>query len=61
MNETFFLVIDNSIVDRCYCQSLLEAQEIFNQRGWVDGDVLSEADWMSELQLKSFESISTES
>lgn len=62
--ETFVLVEtfnDNFIIlDRCLASSIQKAQSMFDGEGWMIGEVMSEADFMHELQLNAFESQSNE-
>ena len=55
--ETWLLIddLDSSIVDRCLASSKKAAQSIFDNRGWMIGDVLSEADYLNELQQNKAE------
>ena len=58
--EKFLLIEDESILDSCFTSSLRKAENIFNSRGWVVGEVISEADFLIEkredvsLELLSF-------
>lgn len=58
--EKFLLIEDESILDSCFSSSLKKADDIFNSRGWVVGEVISEADFLIErkeevsLELLSF-------
>lgn len=58
--EKFLLIEDESILDSCFSSSLKKADDIFNSRGWVIGEVISEADFLIEkkeevsLELPSF-------
>lgn len=54
--ETFFLMDESFIIDRCLSKSITSAQIEFSMRGWVIGDVISEADYMAEKQLQAIES-----
>lgn len=55
MKEIFFLMDGSSIIDRCSAFSITFAQIEFSMRGWVIGDVLSEADFMYEQQQNTME------
>ena len=59
MKEVFVLVVNFNgrlkVLDRCFASSIKQAQSIFDGE-WVIGDVMSEADFMSELELNSYES-----
>jgi hypothetical protein len=63
--ETWLLVEDfngkSCILDKCFTSSREKAQSAFGGDGWVIGEVISEADFLAELQLNSFESQSFES
>jgi hypothetical protein len=48
------------ILDRCFTSSKEKAQSAFDGEGWILGYVVSEADFLLELQLNSFESQSSE-
>ena len=55
--ETWLLIddLDNAIIDRCIASSRKSAQSIFDKRGYMIGDVLSEADYLNELQQNNME------
>lgn len=57
--EKFLLVDDCSgttgILDSCLASSTKQAQKIFDNRGWVIGEVLSEADYIAERQQSQME------
>lgn len=59
MKEVFVLVENFNgrlvILDRCLASSIKQAQSIFDGE-WVIGEAMSEADFMSELELNSYES-----
>lgn len=55
-----FLLIDDcgettGILDSCLASSTKSAQTIFDIRGWVIGEVLSEADYIHERQQSQME------
>lgn len=60
--ETWLLVDDfngtTAILDRCLASSREKAQSTFDGDGWVIGEVISEADYIVELQLNTFENSS---
>ena len=59
--ENFWLIDDDdTILDRCLTSSVKEAQQIFDNKGWVIGQVLSEADWMNDQLLNNLENQSSE-
>ena len=62
--ETWLLVDDfngnTSILDRCFTSSKQKAQSIFDGDGWVIGEVISEADYLIELQQNQLENLSYE-
>jgi hypothetical protein len=57
--ERYFLLDETentvTILDQIYSNSIEEAQEHFNCKGWVIGEVISETDWNNELELNSLE------
>jgi len=59
MKEVFVLVENFNgrlvVLDRCFASSIKQAQSIFDGE-WVIGNAMSEADFMSELELNSYES-----
>lgn len=59
MEEVFVLVESFNgklvILDRCFASSIKQAQSIFDGE-WVIGEAMSEADFISELELNSYES-----
>ena len=59
MKEVFVLVENFNgrlvILDRCSASSIKQAQSIFDVE-WVIGEVMSEVDFISELELNSYES-----
>ena len=59
MKEVFVLVENFNgrlvILDRCSAPSIKQAQSIFDGE-WVIGEVMSEVDFISELELNSYES-----
>lgn len=55
-----FLLIDDcngaiGILDSCLANSIKSAQNVFDSRGWVIGEVLSEADYIAERQQSQME------
>lgn len=55
-----FLLIDDyqghvAILDKCLTSSTKSAQQIFDNRGWVLGEVLAEADYIAERQQSQME------
>jgi hypothetical protein len=58
--ETFLLVDDVEILDSCMSYSKKGADKIFITRGWVIGEVISEADRISEIELAQLESFNYE-
>ena len=55
-----FLLIDDcngaiGILDSCLASSIKSAQNVFDSRGWVIGEVLSEADYIAERQQSQME------
>lgn len=55
-----FLLIDDyngaiGILDSCLANSIKSAQNVFDNRGWVIGEVLSEADYIAEKQQSQME------
>jgi len=62
--ERYFLIDEDDtkviILDQIYAVSYEEAQEHFDCKGWVIGDVLSETDWNNELDLYYLENQSYE-
>ena len=55
-----FLLIDDyqghvTILDKCLASSTKSAQQIFDNRGWVLGDVIAEADYMHEMKQSQME------
>ena len=60
MKETWLLVCGEfGILDKCLASSKDEASDIFKKNNsyidWSESDILSEADYMNELELNSFE------
>lgn len=59
--EVFYLVDeDNKILDRTCAGSVKQAEKHFNAKGWVSGEVISEGDWLHELELNQLEMQPTE-
>ena len=66
--ERYFLIDENdtsiTILDQIYANSYEEAQEHFDCKGWVIGEIKSEFDWNQELknecELNSLENQSNE-
>lgn len=60
MKEVFVLVETfngkSVVLDRCLASSVKDAQSIFDGE-WEIGEAMSEADFMSELQLNAYESV----
>lgn len=59
MKEVWLMICSGLLLDRCLASSRDEAREVFRRRNsysnWSESDVLSEADYMNELMLNSFE------
>lgn len=57
--EKWYMVFDYQIFDRCMASSYDEASAIFKSRSryidWCEADILSEADYLAELELNAFE------
>lgn len=62
--ETWILLDSDSnyytVLDKCLANSKKDAEQIFINRSWVIGDVLSEADYIAEHQLNILENQSPE-
>lgn len=58
--ENFWLIDGNSVIDTCIASSVKEAQKIFDNRAWVIGEVISEADAIIEASQNALESQSSE-
>lgn len=60
MKEKWLMVCSGIILDTCLAGSREEASERFrlNSRyeDWAESDILSEADYLAEIQLNAFES-----
>lgn len=58
--EKWIMVCQNLILDTCIASSYDEASNKFKSRSryedWAESDIMSEADWLSEQELNSFES-----
>jgi hypothetical protein len=58
--ERYFLYEEDDlkivILDQCYAHSYEQAQYHFDSKGWMIGNLISEADWCSECDLNAFES-----
>lgn len=58
--EKFLLVDDcggtTGILDTCLASSIKSAQRIFDSKGWIIGEVMSEADYIHERQQSQMES-----
>lgn len=53
--ENFLLVDDVEILDICLSNSVKQAEKTFDNRGWVIGEVMSEADYIAERQQSQME------
>lgn len=53
--ETFFLIDEDSILDRCLASSVYNAERIFSAKGWIIGEVISEADYLAEKEQNNLE------
>jgi hypothetical protein len=57
--ERYFLYEEDDlkivILGQCYAHSYEEAQQHFDSKGCMSGNLISEADWCSELDLNAFE------
>ena len=62
--EKWLMVCGGLIIDRCIASSYDEASEIFKNRSryidWSESDILSEADYINELELNKLENQSYE-
>lgn len=59
--ETWLLLDKhNNILDKCLASSKAEADTHFNTEGWMTGEAISEADFMSEYELNKLENQSPE-
>lgn len=62
--EQWLLVEDfngkSCVIDRCYASSRKSAQSQFDGEGWDIGEVISEADFLIELQQNTMEANSSE-
>ena len=62
--EQWLLVEDfngkSCVIDRCYASSKQSAQSQFDGEGWAIGKVISEADFLIELQQNAMEANSSE-
>lgn len=60
MKERWLMVYSNIILDTCLAGSREEASEKFRlsskYEDWAESDILSEADYLAEVQLNAFES-----
>ena len=60
MEEIFLMICDKRILDKCLASSRDEAIEVFKSRNsyidWAESDVVSEADYINELELNALES-----
>ena len=60
MKETWLMICDGYILDKCSAESKEEANKIFKQRNsymdWSESDILSEEDYRNEIKLKVLES-----
>lgn len=58
------MICSGIILDKCLASSKDEANEIFKSSSryedWAESDILSEADYLAELELNSLESQSYE-
>lgn len=55
--EVFYLVNNenNTILDRVTSNSKDNAEKYFIRKGWNNGEVISEADYINELELNAHE------
>jgi len=53
--ERWFLMDNDSVLDSCLAYSMDDAWDIFLNTGWMIGDVISEGDYMAEMQLRALE------
>lgn len=61
MLQTWFLLEDYAVIDKCIASSSEQAEDIFASRGHANmGDILSEEDLHNEQQLNNLENSTQE-
>ncbi len=60
MKELWLMLCCGELLDKCFASSKDDADRIFKIRNsyidWYESDILSEADYLNELDLNQFES-----
>jgi hypothetical protein len=64
MKEIFVMLCGGYLLDKCLASSVSEASDMFKERNryedWSESDIMSEADYLNELEFNKLENQSNE-
>lgn len=58
--KIYYLVDELHVISQTLAKSLTDAQSVFDKEGWVIGEVMTEDDFVIELELNAYENMSRE-